>query len=533
MRKKITAWTIALVTAVLLLSLLPILIPSPGSTAEAVVAPTLLWGPYLSGTTANGTTINIRTDLAVTTTVEYATDAYYLANNAYDMSATDGVSAEMHHIALTGLEANTVYHYRVTYGAETTGDFHFSTFPDSGPFTFVVYSDSQDQLPLFSQAERHKLVADAIANESDIAFVLHNGDLVNNGSNLSDWNRYFDAARAMMANTTVYPALGNHEDDSPLYFDAFGVPSYYSFDCGGGHFAVLDSTKLGTVDAQAAWLESDLGSGKPWKFVSFHHPAYTSDASHFGGWENLREAWDGLFLSHGVDGIWNGHMHVYERYIENGLTYTVIGTGGAPSYALSEDKYTGYQNSLEHSLAYIKVTADPASCAAIAQVIRVADLTSNNSQVVTVYPAGIVYDSFTLAQRLTIAASAGANGNISPSGDIAVNCGDSQTINITPNAHYHIADVLVDGVSVGAVTSYTFDNIAADHTISAAFAVNTIAPDWDLNGDLVCNIGDVVIIGLSWNQAGTPGWIPEDVNKDGVINIGDIVVLGLHWGETW
>jgi hypothetical protein len=58
-------------------------------------------------------------------------------------------------------------------------------------------------------------------------------------------------------------------------------------------------------------------------------------------------------------------------------------------------------------------------------------------------------------------------------------------------------------------------------------------PYWDLNGDHVCNIGDVVMIGLKWGQTGTAGWIPEDVNNDGVINIGDVVVLGLHWGETW
>jgi PKD repeat protein len=58
-------------------------------------------------------------------------------------------------------------------------------------------------------------------------------------------------------------------------------------------------------------------------------------------------------------------------------------------------------------------------------------------------------------------------------------------------------------------------------------------PDWDLNGDHVCNIGDVVKVGLKWGLTGTPGWIPEDLNNDGVINIGDIVKLGLHWGETW
>jgi hypothetical protein len=58
-------------------------------------------------------------------------------------------------------------------------------------------------------------------------------------------------------------------------------------------------------------------------------------------------------------------------------------------------------------------------------------------------------------------------------------------------------------------------------------------PDWDLNGDHVCNIGDVVVIGLHWGESGSDGWIPEDLNSDGIINIGDVVVIGLHWGQTW
>ncbi|HET7225088.1 MAG TPA: hypothetical protein VFK69_05170 [Candidatus Eisenbacteria bacterium] len=73
----------------------------------------------------------------------------------------------------------------------------------------------------------------------------------------------------------------------------------------------------------------------------------------------------------------------------------------------------------------------------------------------------------------TINASAGANGSISPSGATQVNCGASQGFTITPNACYHVADVLVDGSSVGAVTSYNFANVQAPHTISASFALTT------------------------------------------------------------
>lgn len=73
----------------------------------------------------------------------------------------------------------------------------------------------------------------------------------------------------------------------------------------------------------------------------------------------------------------------------------------------------------------------------------------------------------------TITPSAGSNGSISPSGATSVNDGGSQSFTITPVAHYHVADVLVDSVSVGAVSSYDFTNVTVDHTISATFAIDT------------------------------------------------------------
>jgi hypothetical protein len=59
------------------------------------------------------------------------------------------------------------------------------------------------------------------------------------------------------------------------------------------------------------------------------------------------------------------------------------------------------------------------------------------------------------------------------------------------------------------------------------------SPAWDLNNDHVCNVSDIVILGLQWGMTGSPGFIPEDLNNDGVINVGDVVVLGRNWGKTW
>lgn len=85
------------------------------------------------------------------------------------------------------------------------------------------------------------------------------------------------------------------------------------------------------------------------------------------------------------------------------------------------------------------------------------------------------------------------------------------------------------------VSLMIYDQGGADCEIKQSYIHVTLSgsPVWDLNSDHVCNIGDVVKIGLKWGMTGAPGWIAEDLNNDGVINIGDVVVIGLHWGETW
>lgn len=77
----------------------------------------------------------------------------------------------------------------------------------------------------------------------------------------------------------------------------------------------------------------------------------------------------------------------------------------------------------------------------------------------------------------TITATAGANGSISPVGVTNLNCGSNQVYTITPDSGYVVGDVLVDGSSVGAVTSYTFTSVTAGaHTISVSFVTAPAGP---------------------------------------------------------
>ena len=77
---------------------------------------------------------------------------------------------------------------------------------------------------------------------------------------------------------------------------------------------------------------------------------------------------------------------------------------------------------------------------------------------------------FNLTPTFSLTAIAGAHGSISPAGILIVNSGDSQTFTITPDSGFHVASVLVDGASAGAVTSFSFTNVATNHTIVASFA---------------------------------------------------------------
>ncbi|MEK7264214.1 MAG: LamG-like jellyroll fold domain-containing protein, partial [Bacteroidota bacterium] len=81
-------------------------------------------------------------------------------------------------------------------------------------------------------------------------------------------------------------------------------------------------------------------------------------------------------------------------------------------------------------------------------------------------------DSLYHIGTLTITATSGSNGSISPSGNVAVDYARSKQFTITPNFGYHIDSVIVDNAKVDSTTSYTFNNVTANHTIRAVFKIN-------------------------------------------------------------
>jgi hypothetical protein len=129
--------------------------------------------------------------------------------------------------------------------------------------------------------------------------------------------------------------------------------------------------------------------------------------------------------------------------------------------------------------------------------------------------------SFTLKPPSTITATAGSNGSIAPSGDTQVTCGYSQVYQITPSNCFVVADVTVDGVSVGAMTSYTFTNVTAAHTIDASFAPAsglTLTASVTGSGGAITPSGTVPV-GCGGDQsfavAADPCYLIADVKVDG------------------
>ena len=122
----------------------------------------------------------------------------------------------------------------------------------------------------------------------------------------------------------------------------------------------------------------------------------------------------------------------------------------------------------------------------------------------------------------TITATAGANGTISPSGEVTVAEGEDKTFTITANSGYHIKEVKVNGASVGAVATYTFNDVAANATITVEFEVDTVPH--------VCNPTLVPKVEPNCTTAGKSAYYHCECGKNYEDAQGNNVISNL---ETW
>ncbi|MDO8507700.1 MAG: metallophosphoesterase [bacterium] len=201
------------------------------------------------------------------------------------------------------------------------------------PQRVVIYGDSRTGI------DTHKKIISLIMKARPEA-VFNVGDIVEDGRKPEEWPVFNEITKDLRANTNFYPVLGNHEEDSPLFYNNFELPGneqWYSINFNKIHFTVLNSNKdLSVGSEQYKWLENDLANvGKDIRFkvVTFHHPPFSSGKH--GGDEissDLQKSVVPLFEKYKVSAVFNGHDHDYERSEVNGISYFVTGGGGAPLY---------------------------------------------------------------------------------------------------------------------------------------------------------------------------------------------------------
>jgi hypothetical protein len=364
-------------------------VPAVSGLTDTGDLSSVIWGPYLTNMTTDSVTVNWRTGEACGGTVLYD-DMQGHTPGSFEWHITEDQDSVMHHVRLGNLSPNQTYAYSLS---GSNSEYSFRTFPANGSITFVVYGDTREQLPWWNQSTHHALVAGRIAEEPDVLFVLHTGDLVNDPHDNEEWGRFFTAAGPMLSHLPFYPVTGNHEQDSRVLRDIFGISPWYTFRVGDVSIVVLDSNPLssGMTADQDCFIAGIPEKNGNWTFVALHHPLYSADPNHPGGFLDVRERWEPIFIRWGVSAVFAAHVHAYEHVERSGIHYFTVATGGAPSYQLSSDKPEGYMTGLENTLGYVVVTVNTTTT--VVEFVEVAEVRGTT---IRVYPPGTVYERVVL-----------------------------------------------------------------------------------------------------------------------------------------
>ncbi|KAM4077924.1 hypothetical protein ACJW30_12G176900 [Castanea mollissima] len=315
-------------------------------------------------------------------------------------------SGIIHHVRLTGLNPNTLYYYRCgdpSRQAWSKVD-SFKTMPVSGPRNYPDRIAVVGDLGLTYNTTT--TISHLISNKPDLFLLVGDVTYANlyltNGTG-SDcyscsfpqspihetyqprWDYWGRFMQNLVSKVPIMVVEGNHEIEEQArgqtfaaYSSRFAFPSeesgssstfYYSFDAGGIHFIMLGAyIAYNKSGDQYKWLERDLAnvdrSKTPWLVATWHPPWYSSYKAHYREVECMRVAMEELLYSYGVDIVFNGHVHAYERSnrVYNytldpcGPVYITVGDGGnrekmainyaddpgqCPEPSTTPDKYMG------------------------------------------------------------------------------------------------------------------------------------------------------------------------------------------------
>lgn len=306
-------------------------------------------GPYLQNPSSTSMIIKWRDEETNLARVTYGTSPQGLFETVEIKS-----DAFDHEVSLENLAPDTLYYYRVN-GA------------NQGVFTFKTPPVEGDAMPTRVWILGDSGTADSNAREVRQAFYKFNqgsatdmmimlGDnAYKNGTDRDYQRAFFNVYASSLYRTPVWSTIGNHDarsDGGSTYFDIFtlpsdgktgGVPSgteaYYSFNYSNIHFVSLDSevSDRSSAGAMYSWLMTDLAANtQDWTVVFFHQPPYSkgtydSDGSN-SAMSDMRENFTAIFDLFGVDLVFTGHSHNYER------SYPILGHRGKSATFLQSMK---------------------------------------------------------------------------------------------------------------------------------------------------------------------------------------------------
>ena len=242
------------------------------------------------------------------------------------------------------------------------------------PLRFAVLGDAgTGGRPQFEIAQQMAAARAAFPFE----FVLLLGDNMYGRQDPADFADKFERPYAPLlgAGVRFFATLGNHDKPDNRLYPGFNMKGerYYTFVRDEARFVVLDTNQLDPK--QLAWADDALARApERWKVVYFHHPLYSNGGRH-GSNVELRVVLEPLLVKHGVNVVFSGHEHIYERLApQKGITYFVAGSGGQLRKGdLRRSATTAAGFDEDQSFLLVEIAGDQMAFRAVSRTGRVVD----------------------------------------------------------------------------------------------------------------------------------------------------------------